>query len=402
MIEIGRTRNQVRKNYIRFERGVVQQMSKPRSGAKERTITTYELLERGAQAALDIQREDGSFPPGRNYSYDENSTPVRTTSQWLRTLTKVYEITGEIRFKQAANDAVNILLDSKYRPGGATYHCREVKGKDSCNGLVGQAAVIRSLTFAAESLDRTDALQRAEEVFKLHPFDYDLGLWESVEIDGELLSFDRTLNHQLLFADAASRLSSKSSVARERVQTFLDRLQANIEIRSNGLIRHYIHPPIRKIIKKCIENSRHLELLRNEVAHHYYTHSQERRKKERGYHTVNLEGLVKIHKTFSSHSFWHSETFQDALRFVYRHENELINKIDTKDGDALPGVSIAKIYQEFEDAPLPKLAELVAQEISENPTTERIPFKSLNIDEETAAAMIWELVELPDLELSNK
>lgn len=374
-------------------------MSSPSSG--ERTISTYDLIVRGAQEAIRIQKEDGSFPPGRNYSYDETSTPVRTTTQWLRTLTKASDITGEQRFKQAANHTVDFLLSSKYRPEGATYRCREVVGKDSCNGLVGQASVIRALSDAADSLGRTDAQKLAQEVFQLHPFSHNLGLWESVEVDGTYLSFDRTLNHQLLFAGAASRISGESSIVRERIRILLDRLEENMDNRSNGLIRHYIHPPIGSALKTIIKAPRHRVLLRNEVAHHYYTHSKEYRRKERGYQTVNLSGLAEVHNAFPSHPFWQSDPFKSSLEFVHKHQLELLRGIRTKHGDALPGVSMAKTYWEFESSPLSTLAELVAEEISEDPTEGRTPFESLDVDEETAAAMVCVLVDLPELQLSS-
>lgn len=369
------------------------------SGVVEQTITTYDLIVRAGQAAIQIQKKDGSFPAGRNYSYDEKSTPVRTTTQWLRTLVKAFDITGEQPFEEAANDAVDVLLSNKFRPEGATYHCRDVPGKDSCNGLVGQASVIRALSYVSDLLDRTDAQGRAEEIFQLHPFNERLGLWERVEINGRRLSFDRTLNHQLLFAGAASRLGSESSVVRDRVKILLDRLESNMETRTGGLIRHYVHPPLRTVMREIVKTTRHGVMLRNELAHHYHTRSEEHLKKERGYQTVNLAGLVEIHQEFPSHSFWSSTTFKRALEFVHKQEGDLIRGNKTKHGDALPGVSIAKIYREFESVSASTLAELVAEELSENPTEGRTPFKSLQVDEETAAALVCELVDLPDIQI---
>lgn len=372
-------------------------MSSPSSF--ERTITTHDLIIRGGEEAIRIQKSDGSFPPGRNYSYDEKSTPVRTTTQWLRTLAKAYEITEEHRFERAANAAIDFLLSSEYRPNGATYHCRDVSGKDCCNGLVGQASVIRGLAFVSDRLGRDDARRRAIELFELHPFDYSLGLWECVEIDGRPLSFDRTLNHQLLFAGAASRLSDDSRYVREYVERLLDTLETNMETRSNGLFRHYVHPPLGAVLRAVVKTPRHRVLLRNELAHHYYTYSDERRMKERGYQTVNLAGLVEIHKSFPSHPFWESEQFEAALDFVHEHESELLHGVQTKHGDALPGVSMAKIYREFEAASVSSQEELVGTELSEEPTTGRTPFESLDVDEETAAALVCELVDLPELQL---
>lgn len=367
----------------------------------EQTITTYDLIVQAGREATKIQKGDGSFPAGRNYSYDENSTPVRTTSQWLRTLTKAFDITGEQKFEKAANNAVDILLSNEFCPEGATYHCRDVPGKDSCNGLVGQASVIRALSYASDLLDRTDAQRRVKEVFQLHPFNKRLGLWESVEIDGTQLSFDRTLNHQLLFAGAISRLGSNSSVIRDRTKVFLDRLESSMETRTSGLIRHYVHPPLKTILREIIRTPRHRIMLRNELAYHYHTRSEEHLRKERGYQTVNLMGLVEIHQEFPSHPFWDSPTFRGALEFIHEQERDLIQGNNTKHGDALPGISIAKIYREFESVSTSRLAELVSEELSENPYEGRTPFKSLQVDEETAAALVCELVDLPEIQIET-
>ena len=120
-------------------------MSEPDSDTEGETITLHELLERSARAALKLQREDGSFPPGRNGIYDEPETPVRTTSHWLTTLSKVYEITGDEVFAEAANDAADYLLSDEARPYGYTFHSRSVEGKDKCGGVVSQAVPIHGL-----------------------------------------------------------------------------------------------------------------------------------------------------------------------------------------------------------------------------------------------------------------
>jgi len=123
-------------------------MSDSAPDSEGETITLHEILERSARAALDLQREDGSFPPGRNGVYDESETPVRTMSHWLTTLSKVYEITGDEVFADAAHDAADYLLSDEARPYGYTFHSRSVEGKDKCDGLVGQAAPIRGLAWA--------------------------------------------------------------------------------------------------------------------------------------------------------------------------------------------------------------------------------------------------------------
>ena len=63
---------------------------------------------------------------------------MRTTSHWLTTLSKVYEITGDEEFAGAAHDAANYLLSDEARPHGYTFHSRDVDGKDKCMGLLGK------------------------------------------------------------------------------------------------------------------------------------------------------------------------------------------------------------------------------------------------------------------------
>ena len=78
--EISQIRRRSRTTYIGFGTSVVSRMSEPESETEGETITIHELLERSARTAPDLQREDGSFPPGQNGVYDEPETPVRTTS----------------------------------------------------------------------------------------------------------------------------------------------------------------------------------------------------------------------------------------------------------------------------------------------------------------------------------
>ena len=311
-------------------------MSDSSSDSERKTITLHELLERSAESALDLQREDGSFPPGRNYTYDEPETPVRTTSHWTVTLSEVYDITGKNKFREAANAAVDYLLNDEVRPHGYTYYCRDASGKDHCNGLVGQAGPIRALAHAGPILERQDAIKTAEEVFIQHPFDEKLGLWERVEVDGEKLSFDRTLNHQILFAAGSSKLAPESDLVADRIRMFLDYLPSNMKIDSDGLIKHYIRPPPIDAVKTVFSDLRHWPLLLNEIVFHYYAKSDERTKKEIGYQPVNLKGLAQLRIQFPEHKVWSSNKFQALIKAFDADECS-----DISYGSVIPGMSFA-------------------------------------------------------------
>ncbi len=368
-------------------------MSEPESDSEGETITIHELLERSAESALELQREDGSFPPGRNYTYDEPETPVRTTSHWTVTLSEVYDITGKEKFREAANAAVDYLLGDEVRPHGYTYYCRDAPGKDHCNGLVGQAGPIRALAHAGPILERQDAIDTAEEVFTIHPFDEELGLWERVEIDGEKLSFDRTLNHQILFAAGSSKLASESDIVAERVMTFLDRLPSNMELHSDGLIKHYIRPSPLDAIKAVFRNSRHWPLLLNEAVFHYYSRSDKRRKKEIGYQPVNLQGLARLHIIFPEHKIWLNNNIQSSLRTF-----DVMKCNNVEYGSIVPGISFAWVDYVFNNDKM-KIKSMVEKDIKKGIDPDTYLLKSDTVVDIDKSSSISSLVGLPEVNI---
>ena len=362
--------------------------------------TIYDILVGSAWAGLDLQRDDGSFPPGRNYTYDEPETPVRTTSHWLNILTKSFEITAEEQFEEAAHRAIDYLLTDEIRPSGYTYHCRKIDSKDKCNGLVGQAAPIQALTRASDVFDRDGAQQTAEEVFSVHPFDDGLGLWERVEIDGTPLSFDRTLNHQIIFAAAGTGLLPTSDRVESQIERFLDTLQANMRTHADGLIKHYVRPPVSKILRSVLDSPHRYDMLINEAVFHYYSYSKDRRKKERGYQTVNLEALSRLRSAFPAHKFWESEKIISALEFLRANEDELLAGIKTKHGSLIQGVNTAKIRHRFENKPLEDLRHLLTEDIVVETGGNLNVFGLDEVDENTQAALVSSLTDIPDVKIN--
>lgn len=374
-------------------------LERMRSSESDRDgTTTHDLLVQGARYGLTRQRDDGSFPPGRNYTYDEPETPVRTTSNWLETLTQAYDITGDTEFADAANRAVDYLLGTDVRPHGFTFYCRDADSKDKCNGLVGQVSPIRALVRASRTLGRDDARRTAEEVFLLHPFSEELGLWERVEIDGQRLSFDRTLNHQIIFAVAGAFLAPELEEAENQTVRFLHSLRRNMHTHSDGVIKHYVRPPIGQVIRSVLQAPRRYDMLVNELVFHYYSRSPKRKAKERGYQVVNLVALSVIKERFPEHPFWDSPVLSDALEFLRANERELIDGIRTEHGSPIQGISIAKIRHRFEGTPIQELEGLISEELTENPERGRT-FDIDEVDEHTQSALVSTFVDMPNLKV---
>ncbi|MFP8951764.1 hypothetical protein ACLI4Z_02155 [Natrialbaceae archaeon A-arb3/5] len=368
-------------------------MSDSAPDSEGETITTYELLERSARAALELQREGGSFPSGRNYTYDEPETPVRTTSQWTIVLSEAYEITNNKKFRDATNTAVDYLLNEELRPHGYTFHCRNASGKDHCNGLVGQAYPIRALTHAGLILERDDAIEAAKEVFELHPFNEDLGIWERVEITGERLSFDRTLNHQILFAAGCAELIPESQLATDRINTFLNHLKENMRLHSDGLIKHYIRPSPFKSITATVREPRHWRLLLNEAVHHYYSRSTKRRKKEIGYQCINLRGLAQIKESVPDHHFWRTELFEKIANSPFIEECK-----EVLYGSIIPGTNAAWTSISFNND-IDSAASYIALDLSTSSNSDQHLLGSSAVNDIDQLSVISFLVGLPNIEV---
>jgi hypothetical protein len=389
-----------RGTYIGFAQILLlRRMSKSKSDTEGKTITTYELLERSARAALDIQRGDGSFPPGRNGVYDEPETPVRTTSLWLTTLSKVYEITGDEEFAEAANKAADYLLSEEARPHGYTFHSRNAEGKDKCDGLVGQAAPIQALAHAGSALERRELLEVASDVFLLHPFDYSLGLWHRVEIDGTNLRFDRTLNHQVIFAASGASLSD-NGVGADRIERFLDRLTDTMCLHSDGLIKHYVRPPPLDALRTVFNSPSEWRLILNELVFHYYSLSSKRQTKEIGYHPTILRSLARLKTSYPCHSIWENPSVHTAVDFIYSDRySKLEGAMDISYGSMTPGIHTAYALLILEGRKPAKVREWISRDILHRFDFNQNLLIANATDLNFQASTIHNLVLLPDMQI---
>ncbi len=287
-------------------------MSDFTSSTEEKTITIHELLERCAQAGVNLQCSDGSFPQHETSYYNDPQLPVRTTSQWLRVLVEAYSISEDPKYLHHANEAASYLISDSVRPHGYTFYCRNRSGKDKCNGVYGQAIPVWALTTAAEYLDRDELYDVAEDVVVCHPYDDYLSLWHRVETTGDILTIDRTLNHQLAFAGAVSTIDTKK--CQNSVMNFLDNLERMLVPRSDGIIRHFARTPL--IHKKRTTNRNRVTTLRNRVLFEAYQHLPSARNKEVSYQVANLFWLSYLKKQFPDHEFWNTELVNQITEVV--------------------------------------------------------------------------------------
>lgn len=264
-----------------------------------------------ARAALTLQQPHGAFPPGCNGPYGDPETPVCNTSHWLIVLCRAYELSGDKHLKEAAWQAARYLASSEARPMGATFFCRKNPQKDFSNGLIGQAWTIESLVLASRVLQDACFHQVAEEVFLLHPFDEQLGLWRRVNVDGSYSTPDMTFNHQLWFAAAGSLLETDpDTTVGAEVARFLDQcLTSHLGVSRSGRIIHRV----RRVSKKR-RIAQAVDCLRRPIQ--AIEENIQMVHKEIGYQAFNLYAFSILKRRMPAHPLWHSDKLLSALQFV--------------------------------------------------------------------------------------
>jgi hypothetical protein len=263
-----------------------------------------EILVNTAHKALTLQHTDGSFPAGHNGPYHDDEKPVRNTAHWIITLLKAYRISGVIQFEDAAKRALDYLTDPVHRPGNSTFLCRISPGKDSSNGLIGQAWIIEALTVASNDLRDNAYAGIAKRLFNIHPFVEDSGVWKIVDIDGSERKIDPTFNHQLWFAAVGSYLiEGDDTELHSKIRRFMDCLSDNLRVRKDGLIFHYLKGPVLK------------DLVREPFNRLFRGHPSQRYK-EYGYHAFNLHAFAMLKQNISDHSFWDGQIMRAILDFA--------------------------------------------------------------------------------------
>jgi len=291
-----------------------------------------------AEGMFELQNENGSFPAGHNGPYFDPETSVRNSGHWLIIFAKCYELTGDDKFRNKVHEVAEYLCSKDARPNGYSFYHRNKKGKDKCNGLIGQAWTFEALAEATRLLNDGKYALLAEEVFLQHSFNEEYGLWNRLEIDGRILTIDGTFNHQLWFAACASLVECpRNAEIMSRVKRFMDCLPRNLTILKSGLVYHHIErsleeqitnnftqrAKVRRCLGSIIKALRSIEWLerilnRRQIKGEIY--------RSVGYHSFNLYAFAILKTQFSKHPFWNSTSLRKAVDYMLTDEYR--DKID--------------------------------------------------------------------------
>ena len=345
------------------------------------------LLQTARRGCQKQDYQSGRMPSGHNGPWKHVDTSVRNTSHWTITLLAAYQVSGDEMFREHATRCVEFLTSDVVRPHQKTFIHRK-DGSNNCNGLIGQAWTIEALVYANEFVEQ-NLISEAKEVFLLHPFDSETGLWHSIDVDGSVGSVHSTFNQQLWFAAIGAQLAKKSKQIETMVSRFLDRLETNLRLTGDGLIVHnsYPHEGYRRFrydIKNVLFDD--LRSRRTELAI--------------GYHSFNLYGMALLHREYPNHSFWETTAFESTLQ--YASSDEFLNKAKNNRycfGYNPTGLEIAFAGETFDCARL-DVQEWVERQLSLTfDPLEKLMNKGS--DPTTLAARFYEAVRLPNIEFDN-
>ena len=276
---------------------------------------------------------DGSMPSGHNGPYHHPETPVRNTGHWLITFSRTFEWTGEKKYRDAARQCAEYLCSQAARLRGFSFYHRKRPPADRSNGLVGQAWTFEALAEASRLFEDPKYARLAEKVFFQHPFDKEHGLWNRLDIDGHVLPYDVTFNHQLWFAACAATIeANRRDEILRRVKRFLDHLDKNLTILPNGLLYHPIEYLFEKEVAKQFtfesrmrKRARNLlnamkqlsfpETLQSETETRRDTR-QKQVQKSIGYHAFNMYAFALLKPHTEDHLFWKSGRFGQMIAYM--------------------------------------------------------------------------------------
>ncbi|MBF0233902.1 MAG: agl cluster protein AglQ [Desulfamplus sp.] len=357
-----------------------------------------DLIVETSKAALIKQQKDGSFPPGWNGPYNDPETPVRNTSHWLITLLKAYDISENSVYKDAAYRAAEYLCSQDACPMGASFFCRKNPEKDFCNGLIGQAWVIEALMAAGQKLESYKYISLAKSKFELHPFDFRIGLWRKVNVDGSYSGFDMTFNHQLWFAAAGAMIDNnyKSDIG-AKVDRFLKcSMRNHLQHSPSGRIIHSIDiaSGLKKIARKLL-SIRNFNNLKMQMRQRQY--------KEIGYHAFNMYAFALLKQQIEKHDIWRSAKFSSILNFMNQNcfsfslgDNEYAYPYNP------PGFEIAfalQVFQKCLTAPLKPIEWWVNKQLRHSFNSDEYLLNRNTNDPETLSARFYEATRLNDMDI---
>ena len=186
-----------------------------------------ELLRTAADALFDEFAGRGYAIPGNNGPYHCQETPVRNTGHWLVLYAYLWKTTREEKYKDLCLTFGDYLVHEERKSRSGAVQCVEdPRALDPINGLIGQAWTIEALLYAYGLFHREEYLTSAVRIFKSQTYDGETGFWKRTDMNGTVIDYDYTINHQVWFCLAGLlilKYREDGDIARQ-TERFLDQI----------------------------------------------------------------------------------------------------------------------------------------------------------------------------------
>lgn len=272
-----------------------------------------------ADEAVKQVKINGYMESGHNGPYYDDETPIRNSAHWIIIFEYLYKETSNTDYLECIKILAEYLYDKRPQGVIAAYHCRNKKGKDSVNGTIGAAWVIEGLISAAKVLGEDKYYNLAVNVFKKHEYSYTYHVWNRVEIDGTVLGYDNTYNHQMWLAASGAEIINykEDEEIKKQIVDFLDASEKTrlFQVSAKGVVRHFAYITDTPKHKK--------DYFKREIKEQLYRFLKkpDMQYKEEGYHYFNMYGFAILHEVFHNHSFFSCDKFKRALRYTLNLDN---------------------------------------------------------------------------------
>lgn len=279
-------------------------------------ITSF--IQMAADEAYDEFYKQGHAIQGNNGPYKYTDTPVRNTAHWLIVYSYLWKTTKNEKYYNISIRFANFLVEKERLTKSGAIECMTGDDFDHLNGLIGQAWVVEALVYAAETLSNNMYYEVALSIYNSQCFDENAGLWKRVEIDGTVLGYDYTVNHQVWYAIAGCMLNAykRNSEIEQQINLFLQAINdSHFRVYRDGLIRHYLdvnrpngslsfHAKLKRFIKDTMFP------LRRKDPHRFDSRAQ-----EKGYHVFELYGYAILASYCPNATVFDSVKFKRALAY---------------------------------------------------------------------------------------
>ena len=297
----------------------------------ENINSAEEYLEYIAEGNYARFKEIGYAVPGHNGPHGHIDTPVRNTAHYLIIYAYLYKKTKNNKYKEICDMFLDYLFEKQKESSSGAIKCMENSSFDHLNGLIGQAWVIEALIYYYETFGNEKCLSVAEDIFNSQKYNYDLHVWERVELDGTNIGVDNAYNHQVWFAACSYKLADylKKNEIDQVIRDFLiNGTKRDFRIYADGTLRHQVaissksmrKEGIKRMVKICLT-----PLKRKNPRRYDYKYI------ERAYHIFDMYGFSILKEKYHELPLFHSKKYKlaldKALNIVeYNRDNNAVSK----------------------------------------------------------------------------